>query len=118
MDAAQRWLTLLTLLAAALAALGYLTRQVWRGFQVIQRIHDVVNHELAPNSGSSMKDDIAAMAVALGHVQADLTDLTKNKDLAHQLLQLQLDTVAKELGLPAPGPTPAHHPHHRREEPE
>jgi hypothetical protein len=112
-DAVQRWLTLVTLVAAALAALGYLTRQVWKGFQVIQRIHDVVNTELSPNSGSSMKDDVADIAVAVGRLQSDVRDLTTSKELAHEVLQLQLDTVADALALPRT----THHPQHRREEP-
>jgi hypothetical protein len=109
-DALQRWLTLVTLVAAALAALGYLIRITWGGFVLVKRIHDLVEHELTANSGSSMKDDVAAMARALGGVQRDLIALTEDKELAHQVLQLQLDTVADALGLPR------NHPQHRRED--
>jgi hypothetical protein len=109
-DQVERWLTLVTLLAAALTALGYLGRQVYRGFQVVQRIHDVLEYEFTANGGSSLKDDVASIAVAVGNLQADVEDLTVNKDLAHDVLQLQLDTVADALGLP-----PNQHRKHRRE---
>lgn len=97
MDALQRWLTLLTLLAAALAAMGYLTRQAWAGFKLVQRVHDLVEHELTPNGGSSMRDELAAVARIVGTVQGELSELVKTKQLAHELLQLQLDTITAEL---------------------
>lgn len=104
MDAAQRWLTLLTLLAAALAALGYLGRQAYAGFRVVQRVHDLLEHELTPNGGSSMRDELTAVARAIGAVQLEVSELTSDlgelantKQLAHELLQLQLDTLAAEL---------------------
>lgn len=98
MDSLQRWLTLLTLLAAALGALGYLARQAWAGFKLVQRVHDLIEHELTPNGGSSMRDELAAVARTVGTVQADLEELVKTKALAHELLQVQLDTITAELG--------------------
>lgn len=99
MDALQRWLTLLTLMSAALGALLYVSRQLWRGFRLIERLGDIIQHELTPNSGSSMKDDVAAIAVAVGQLQADVTDLTEAKETAHDALQLQVDSIVSELGL-------------------
>lgn len=104
MDALQRWLALVSLLAASLAALGYLARQAWRGFQLVQRVHDLLEHELTPNGGSSMRDELIAVARALGAVQRDVSevklevgDLTTAKQTAHELLQLQLDSITAEL---------------------
>lgn len=97
MDAVQRWLTLLVLLASALAALAYLTRQAWSGFKLVQRVHDLLEHELTPNGGSSMRDELAAVAVAVGTVQSELLELVETKRIAHELLQLQLDSIAAEL---------------------
>ena len=108
MDALQRWLTLLALVAAALAALGYVSRQVWRGFKILDKVSDIVLHELRPNSGSSMKDDVAAIARAVGQLQADVKDLTSSKDAAHTVLQIQLDSIVDELGMP-----PSTHRHRR-----
>lgn len=98
MDAVQRWLTLLTLLAAALAALGYLIRAVWRGFTLLQHIHDKVLSELSSNGGESMKDDLHSVARAVGTLQREFEELRTTKQLAHELLQLQLDTLAEEVG--------------------
>lgn len=113
MDAVQRWLTLLTLVSAALAGLIYLGRQTWRGFKVVEKLASVVEHELSPNTGSSMKDDVAAIAVAVGQVQRDVADLTESKETAHGLLQLQLDSLTDEVARHHP---PAEqHPTHRRE---
>jgi hypothetical protein len=97
-DAVERWLTLLGLMAAALAGLLYLARQLWRGFKIVERVADVVQHELSPNTGSSMKDDVAAIARAVGQLQSDVTELTRDKDTAHAALQLQLDAITHELG--------------------
>jgi hypothetical protein len=112
----ERWLTLVTLASAALAAMLYLTRQFWRGFKVLEKLADVVNHELSPNSGTSMKDDVAAIAVAVGDLQANVKDLTQSKDMAHQLLQLQLDTVADALGLAQYGDQPTHRGERQRDD--
>jgi hypothetical protein len=105
LDALQRWLTLVTLVSAALAGLVYLSRQVWRGFKLMERLAELLQHELSPNSGTSMKDDVAAIAVAVGQLQADFTDLIRDvtdSKLAgtsvHELLQLQLDDIHHELG--------------------
>lgn len=97
MSSLERWLTLLTLIAAALAALLYVIRILWAGFRIMERVHTLVEHELTPNGGSSMRDDVAGIAVAVGGLQADLEELKRAKALAHELLQLQLDTLAGEL---------------------
>lgn len=104
MDALQRWLTLLTLVAASLAALLYLARQVWKLFKVLDRI----TYELSPNHGTSMKDDLSAVAVAVGELQGQVRDLATGKDTAHQLLQLQIDGLGHEIH--------THHPQHARED--
>lgn len=95
MDAVQRWLTLVTLVAAALAALGYLVRQGWRLFKLLEH----VAMELTPNHGSSMKDDMTSVARAVGELQAEVRELGTTKRLEHQVLQLQLDGLRHELGL-------------------
>lgn len=99
-DAFQRWLTLLTLLSAGLAALLYLGHQAWRLFHALDTLQQIVSHELSPNSGTSMKDDVVAIAQNVGQLQADVAKLTRDKQLAHELLQLQLDTLHVELGKP------------------
>lgn len=104
MDAVQRWLTLLTLIAAALAALLYLGRQTWKLFQVLERI----TYELSPNHGASMKDDLSAVAVAVGELQGQVRDMQTGKDAAHTFLQLQIEALEAEVN--------RHHPQHKREE--
>lgn len=99
MDSLQRWLTLLVLISAALAALLYLSRMVWRGFQLVEQVGDLLQHELTHNSGSSMKDDLAAIAVAVGRLQLAVADLNSSKETAHTVLQIQLDSIVDELGL-------------------
>lgn len=62
--------------AAGLTGLGYLTRQVRRGARKVREMVDavrairhLVERELDHNHGSSMKDDIHGMAVAIGLLQ-------------------------------------------------
>lgn len=104
MDALQQSLTTMALVAAALAGLGYLTRQVWRGFQVIQRIERILSYELTPNGGGSLRDDLTHVAQAVGDVQGQVGDLqgqvvelTETKRVAHELLQRQLDALTAQL---------------------
>lgn len=102
MDAVQRWLTLLTLVSAALAAVLYLARQTWRGFRVLEQVAAVVQHELSPNHGSSMKDDVAAIARAVGALQGQYDEDKRDALLVHGALQVQLDAIYHELRMPPP----------------
>lgn len=99
MDALQRWLTLVTLVAAALAALGFIVRMTWKGFRVVERVHELVDHELTPNDGSSMRDDVAAIAVAVGELQRDFHELRRDKAREHEAIQGELHSLARELGI-------------------
>lgn len=105
MDAVQRWLTLVSLVAASLAALLYLGRQSWNLFRVLEHI----TYELSPNHGQSMKDDIAQVAVAVGQLQGQVRDMAAGKEAAHQFLQLQIESLTQEVH--------HHHPQHKREDP-
>lgn len=111
MDSLTRWLALVTLVSAALAAVLYLARVTWQGFKAMDRLGVLLQHELTPNHGSSMKDELTRIAQSVGRLQRDVRDLTVAKQTAHELLQLQLDTVARELGLQT-----EQHPQHRRED--
>lgn len=92
-------------IAAGVAGLLYLARLAWGFFTSVQRIHELITHELTHNSGGSMKDNLTATAQAVGQLQADVAELARAKALAHELLQLQLDTLADALGLPVYDPT-------------
>lgn len=61
-------------IAAGLAALMYLLRGARRAVQTIGAIQDLVERELQHNHGSSMKDDVHGMAVAIGQLQRDRDD--------------------------------------------
>lgn len=98
LDSLQRWLTLLGLLAAALAALGYLIRKAVWLVRVVEALHQLVDHELTHNGGSSMKDDVASIARAVGELQGEVRDLRIDKEAEHRALQLQLDGLVHELG--------------------
>lgn len=85
MDSLQRWLTLVSLVAAALGALGYLIRKLRRAVRVLDAIDHLVDHELTHNGGTSIKDDITAIAQAVGGLQADLRDLEAEVRSHHPL---------------------------------
>lgn len=91
------------MVAAALAGLLYMSRQGWKFFQVLERIA----YELSPNHGASMKDDLSAVARAVGELQAQVQVMADEKDSAHRSLQIQIDGLIHE----------AHHPQHKREDP-
>lgn len=89
----ERWLTLVTLAAAALAGVVYLIRQLLAAARVLDRLHTLVDHELTRNGGSSMKDDVAAIAVAVGQLQADVEDIRNDKEAEHRVLHERLDEL-------------------------
>lgn len=66
----QTWI----LAAAAVAAVGYLGKQVLVVARGVLAIKEIVQRELEHNHGSSMKDDIYGMARSLGEVQRQLAD--------------------------------------------
>jgi hypothetical protein len=56
--------TTVTVLAAGLAALGYLGRRIARAFRALEALQRVVDHELTHNHGTSIKDDTHGTAIA------------------------------------------------------
>lgn len=76
----------LVLLAAAIAALVYVAqwvvrrvRDLWRWgrnlARVLHAVHELVDRELTNNHGSSMKDDVDGLAVAVGAMSRLVDDL-------------------------------------------
>lgn len=108
--AVERWLALVVLAGAALGAIAYLARVTWRAYRLVDKLHALLTHEFNPNDGSTIKDDVLAIATSVGELQGDVADLRKTKQLAHELLQLQLDTLVRELDIDMPGES-----RHRRE---
>lgn len=72
--------TLQTILMAA-AVGGVLLaglRWLWKGFRVIQALAHLVEHELKPNSGESLRDQIDLIAAMLGdHLKESAADRTR-----------------------------------------
>jgi hypothetical protein len=61
----------LAAVAAGAAGLTYLARVVRNVVRAIAAIQHIVERELEHNHGSSMKDDMTGMAVAIGKLQRD-----------------------------------------------
>jgi hypothetical protein len=83
-DSVEGWALYLTAIAAGLGAVVYLLRALvkagrWlrRGFLRGREVLDLLEHELTPNHGSSIKDDVTAMAVQLGHAQRRLDEIER-----------------------------------------
>jgi hypothetical protein len=104
-------------LAAGLAGLWFILRGAWRVVRAAQSVYELLHTELTHNHGGSMKDEVAAIAVAVGKLQADLTDLAEAKDTDHALIRLQLETLGHELTRPLSGtpgsPLTGHRPRER-----
>lgn len=67
--------------AALFGALAYLIRLgrravrfVGKGVDLLRALHSVVNHELTPNHGTSIKDDVYGIAVAVGLLSRDFEE--------------------------------------------
>ena len=89
--------TATAVIAAGLAGLVYMVRASVRFARSVLSIHDLIQRELSENSGGSIKDEVAAIAVAVGGLQRDFADLTESKDLAHAGLQDQVDTLMRAM---------------------
>jgi hypothetical protein len=71
--------------AAGVAGVVYLVRGARRAVQAIGAIQDIVQRELEHNHGSSIKDDVHGMAVAIGILQRDREE---DRELLDNALQL------------------------------
>lgn len=83
--------------AAFIGAVGYLWRKGKRLVRLIVAIHalleqaaTVVGHELTHNSGSSMKDDVAGLAVAMGAVSRQIDNIDDRLDNVETVLTQHL----------------------------
>lgn len=60
--------------AAGVAGLVYLARIAGHAVRALSTMSQLVERELTPNHGSSIKDDVHGMALALGKLQREFTD--------------------------------------------
>lgn len=66
--------------AALIAALGYLARKLRRLLEVVAAAYRLLQLELEHNHGGSIKDDITGMAISIGRVDREVTDLRSDFD--------------------------------------
>ena len=62
-------------LVALVAGLGYLVGKARKAARALDAIEQLVSRELEHNHGSSMKDDVHGLAVALGQLGRHVDDL-------------------------------------------
>lgn len=84
------WAQTIVLGGAVLTAIGYALRVLWRGFRVIERLYQLVEHELKPNSGSSMYDKVTRL-------DEGFTQHLQDSAIDHQLLA-EHDALLAERG--------------------
>lgn len=87
LTAAAGWVAVI---AAGVAGAVYLARLAAKGFRAVSTMAELVERELQPNHGSSIKDDVHGMAVALGITQRRLDQV--ERDVQH--LQATIDRSA------------------------
>lgn len=66
--------------AAFLGAVGYLWRKGKRLVRLLIAMHALIEHELTHNSGTSIKDDVAGLAVAMGAVSRQVDNIDDRLD--------------------------------------
>lgn len=83
-DTVEGWALYLTAVAAGLGAVLYLLHALVKfggwvrvGFRRVQALGDLLEHELTPNHGGSMKDNLTSIARGLGSAQRRLADIEK-----------------------------------------
>lgn len=57
--------------------------KVRQGVRVLDRLEAVVSHELKPNGGSSMRDDVSDIARKVGELWGDVDDIKAHLGLPH-----------------------------------
>lgn len=70
--------------AAALAAMGYIARLVRRLVRIAAAVEHVVTNELTHNHGSSIKDDVYGIAVAVGELSRRVDEIETNMIERHR----------------------------------
>lgn len=60
---------------ALCAGIGYLVKKARAAARTLDAISALVDQELSHNHGSSMKDDVGGIAVAVGKLQRQVEDL-------------------------------------------
>lgn len=83
----------IVLAGAVLGAVAYMVRVVYRGFRIVEKVRTLLDHELRPNSGTSLRD------------QVDLTNrlLTEHLDESVAVVA-RVEAIERHLGLPGGGP--------------
>lgn len=83
-DTTEGWALYLTAVAAGMAAILYILRAMVRGWRWARlgwvrarALGDLLEHELSPNHGGSMKDNLTAIARGLGAAQGRLAEIER-----------------------------------------
>jgi hypothetical protein len=89
-DTVEGWALYLTAVAAGVGAVIYLLRALVRvgrwareGWRRARAVLDLIEHELTPNHGGSMKDNLTAIARGLGSAQARLDAIERRLGIAN-----------------------------------
>jgi hypothetical protein len=83
-------------LRRVLRALDRLEAQAHVSAAATERIEEVTTRELEHNHGSSMKDDVHGVAVAVGVAQRDINDLRADVEILGDALRDHLDKQGKD----------------------
>lgn len=76
----------LAAIAAGLAAVGYIARLVRRLVRIGSAIEHMVSNELTHNHGSSIKDDVYGIAVAVGKLSRRIDAIETHLKERHHYL--------------------------------
>lgn len=86
--------------AAGLAGTLYLGRKTVRFLRALDKLSKLVEHELTNNSGASMKDELHAVAVAVGVLQSDVQRNSHRLETLEALTILGYKSPEHEEGKP------------------
>lgn len=89
----------LVLLASGVTSIRYLARTIRAVFRKLEAIDALLSRELEHNHGSSIKDDVAGTAVAVGKLGREVDNLTVSTDRRFRKLEAAVRRHHPEEGI-------------------
>jgi hypothetical protein len=67
-------------ITSVLIGIGYVAQKVRKAYGILRAAHSILERELTPNSGKSIKDDSTGMSYAVGWLGRQVDDLADRFD--------------------------------------
>ena len=91
----QEWVPLTVGIITIITAVGAFTRYVIRNY--LRQEFDVIKHELQPNSGKSLKDQVTRLEATQKAMQQEQTDHIKTQKEEENRIEKRIDKIDEKI---------------------